>query len=176
MTTQPGEAPADNSPNVVYTERIFGLWANLLFGLAFLALLVTLLVLPPMLSGGADTIVFWTAFGLLILVALIWVPLSNLRVIIGENGFEVRIGFFHLSRPWSAVTGAHRDSREGSFYGGWGVKGRKVGGKWIQAFTTVKQPRVVIMLEDTDYRELVFSTRRPDEVLELIEQYAGPFG
>jgi hypothetical protein len=164
----------NRSPSAIYRERIFGFWTNLIFGVVFAGLIVAICLLTPLRSSEEFGYVYWVLLGALIVVGLLWIALSHLALRFDEAGFTVRMGVFGLRRPWSAVTGVRRDERGRGFYGGWGVKGRKIDGKWVQAFTTT-HPRIVLELDDPDYRELVFSTRKPQRVLEVIEEYAGPF-
>ena len=103
--------------------------------------------------------------GLCLLVGL---AVSNVRVVLTNEGFCVGMSVFKLKRPWSAVTAVHRDTKGGMEYGGWGVKGRKVDGKWIQAFSTVVNSRVVLELDDPEYSVVAFSTRHPEKVIEVV--------
>jgi hypothetical protein len=47
-------------------------------------------------------------------------------------------------------------------------------GGWIEAFVDFRHPRVILELRGGRTRELVFSTRNPEEVCRLIAERTGP--
>ncbi|MCD4733271.1 hypothetical protein K8R78_03430 [bacterium] len=152
----------------VYQERVFSLVSNLVF-LVVVAGLVIFAFIP--LGDGEN--LSWLFFSMAGLCFLVGLCLSHVRVILTDEGFCVGMCVFKLKRPWSAVTAVHRDTKGGMEYGGWGVKGRKVDGKWIQAFSTVVNSRVALELDDPEYSLLAFSTRHPDKVIEIVKDLIG---
>ncbi|TES83470.1 MAG: hypothetical protein E3J91_02070 [Hadesarchaea archaeon] len=58
-------------------------------------------------------------------------------------------------------------------YGGWGIRIGRVKGKWILVYNVIRCPRVVLSLREGRFREFVFSTKSPEQVIKVVKQQIG---
>ncbi|MGY4706584.1 hypothetical protein ACVNPS_02360 [Candidatus Bipolaricaulota sp. J31] len=94
----------------------------------------------------------------------------RLVIEITPEHIAVRFGIRYVV-PWERMESVRRDERSLLSYGGVGWRfGRRKGG-WTMAFVDFRSPRVVLELRGGRVRELVFSTRRPEEVIRLVEEH-----
>ena len=150
-------------------------WFFALFALGFAWALVYQLLIGPIGENPAPTW-FW---GLMMAIQLgVLVLLRNFRRLEVEmTKRHITVGFGAIRRtiPWDRVAEARRDERSLLSYGGagWRLSWSRRRGGWIMAFVDPRSPRVVLELRGGRLRELVFSTRRPEEVRRLIEERLG---
>ncbi len=172
---------ASAGARAVYREEIevpLAKWLMWLFAfltLGFAWILVYRLFVGPVGQRPAPTW-FW---GLMVLSQLgPLILLRNfMRLTIEITGTHITVGFGAIRRsiPWNRIVGVRRDKRSLLSYGGVGWRlgwSRRVGG-WIMAFVDFRHPRVILELRGGRTRELVFSTRNPEEVCRLIAERTG---
>ena len=157
---------------MIYREEIevpLGKWLTwffALFALGFAWALVYQLLIGPIGENPAPTW-FW---GLMMAIQLgVLVLLRNFRRLEVEmTKRHITVGFGAIRRtiPWDRVAEARRDERSLLSYGGagWRLSWSRRRGGWIMAFVDPRSPRVVLELRGGRLRELVFSTRHPEEV------------
>lgn len=151
-------------------------WPFALFALGFAWALVYQLSIGPIGENPAPTW-FWGLMTAVQLGALLSLrSFKRLVIEMTEEHITVGFGFFRRTIPWGRVKTVRRDERSLLSYGGVGWRlgwSRRKGG-WITAFVDPRNPRVVLQLRGGRLRELVFSTRHPEEVCRLIaERLAG---
>ena len=150
-------------------------WFFALFALGFAWALIYQLLIGPIGENPAPTW-FW---GLMMAIQLgVLVLLRNFRRLEVEmTKRHITVGFGAIRRtiPWDRVAEARRDERSLLSYGGagWRLSWSRRRGGWIMAFVDPRSPRVVLELRGGRLRELVFSTRRPEEVRRLIGERLG---
>lgn len=139
--------------------------AVLLLGLALYQLLVAPIGFRPAP----------TAFYLGIAAVFIFLAVSFSRLIIRMTPDSLQIGYgvFRRRIPWSEIEGADVDELSALREGGVGVRVLKVKGKWRIVYSVVGGPRVVLSVRSGRFREVVFSTKNPEEVVALVRRYAG---
>jgi hypothetical protein len=103
-------------------------------------------------------------------VAAFLYNLRSLRIGISDDALRASLGFIKFSVPLSNVADVYTDERSSLKYGGWGVRVRKYKEGWILAYTTIGYKRVVVELKEHKYRRFIFSTARPEEVIDSIKQ------
>ncbi|MGC9443319.1 MAG: hypothetical protein ACP5E9_00060 [Candidatus Methanospirareceae archaeon] len=115
--------------------------------------------------------------GFYILMALLFFALaitfSTLRITLSPRSIVVRFGRIKRTIPWDLIERCYMDKVTNLRYGGWGIRIGRVGGKWRLVFTIIGAPRVVLTLKRGRFKEFVFSTRRPDEMVRIIRQRIG---
>ncbi|MDX1534991.1 MAG: PH domain-containing protein [Thermoplasmata archaeon] len=139
--------------------------AALMLGLALFQLIV-----GPLGSRPAPTLLF---VGIAALFGLLAVNFSRLIIRMTPDSVEIGYGIFRRRIRWSDIEGVHVDELSALREGGVGVRVLKVKGKWRIVYSIVGGPRVVLSLRSGRFREVVFSTKNPDQVVELVRRYAG---
>ncbi|MCX7022845.1 MAG: hypothetical protein NTW26_11365, partial [bacterium] len=139
-----------------------------------LALCVFLGVFPKLLGLDAEVerVFPWVFLPLAGLVFLLILNFLFISIRLDDEGLSARLGVFRTRVRWNQVTGAEMDTLPGSAYGGWGVKGGRVGGDYVQVYSTVAHRRVAVKLAGHKLDKLIFSTKKPAEVLRLVNERA----
>jgi len=158
---------------VLYRERLTDWISQIIFWIV-LALCVLLGVFPKLLSLGAEVerLFPWVFLPLAGLVFLLVLNFLFISIRLDEEGLSARLGVFRTRARWDQVTGAETDTLPGSAYGGWGVKGGRVGAEYVQVYSTVAHRRVAVKFSGHRFDKLIFSTRNPEEVLRLVNEHA----
>ncbi|MCK5037465.1 MAG: hypothetical protein KAS16_00030 [Thermoplasmata archaeon] len=95
----------------------------------------------------------------------------RLDIEIHNEGVRVSWAFRPKEFPWSNIEGVWKDERNALRYGGYGIKGTYMDGKWVLVYNVIMGDRVVIKLKEGKFGEFVFSTRDADQVIRHIEQW-----
>jgi hypothetical protein len=87
----------------------------------------------------------------------------------------LRFGMFTWTVPWDTVANWHQDATPMWRVGGAGIHFTRIRGRYRVFFNFLEHPRVVLELSEPrgPVRDVVFSTRRPAELLELVAARAG---
>ncbi len=107
---------------------------------------------------------------LLLVMVAIGINFSTLNIVINSEGLRVDYGIVKKFIPWKKITSSYQDETSAVMYGGWGIRLGRVAGKWRLVFNMLVKPRVVIVLKEGWYKEFVFSTQNPKDVIGIIEQ------
>jgi len=148
----------------VFTALLSG-FAVLCFFLAFYQILNG--------PGGANSPPAWFFMLFALLFLGIALNFRMLRIELSQQAIVVGYGIAKRMIPWEAIERCYRDEASNLRYGGWGIRVERVQGKWRLVYNTPGTPRVVLALNRGWFDEFVFSTRNPDEVLNLIRQRIG---
>ena len=54
-------------------------------------------------------------------------------------------------------------------YGGWGIRIGRFGGRWRLIFNVIGKKGVLLQLNQGKFREFVFSTNSPKEIIKIIK-------
>jgi hypothetical protein len=109
--------------------------------------------------------------GMVLLFAAIGVLFSRLRIDISADGIKVGYGFIKHSIKWKDVIQCELDTTPALHYGGWGIRLARTGGKWRIVYSTVGEPRVMLSLAEGRFREIAFSSRKPEQVIRIVNDY-----
>ena len=109
---------------------------------------------------------------LLVLFATLTVNFRRLSVHITDESVTIGYGVFRSEVPWRHIEGCSVDETSTLRYGGWGIRVTRVGGSWRLVYNTMDDPRVVMAVSTGRFREIAFSTRDPETVVEIIERHA----
>jgi hypothetical protein len=115
--------------------------------------------------------------GFYILMALLFLALaitfSTLRITLSPRSIVVGFGIIKRTIPWELIERCYVDEVTSLRYGGWGIRIGWVRGKWRLVYNIIGAPRVVLTLKRGRFKEFVFSTRHPDEVVRIVRQRIG---
>lgn len=154
-----------------YEETIFSKWITILFS-TITAVFFFLWSYDIFVGWNwDDPIPSWFWLGMFLLFFGLTVLFFRLTININSEGLTVGYGFLKKSIPWEKVEDCHIDETSSLRYGGWGIRITRVRGKWRMAYKVVGRPRVVVSLNQGWIRELVFSTKDPEEAMEAIETH-----
>jgi len=137
-------------------------------GLTILFLSLFISQLPAGLS--------WLYLGLFLLFVGVTALIANFRklnISISSQSITVAYGRIKYFIPWYKIEGCYLDKNPGIAYGGWGIRMTKVKGKWLLVYNVIGSPRVILELKSGRFGQFAFSTKHPDEVLNIIKQQIG---
>jgi len=155
-------------PLILVVLLLLGAVAALMLGL-----LIYQLAVAPLGSRPAPDWYYLVMFLFLTAICALVANFRRLNISITSQGVKVSFGMIRRSIPWGEVEDCYPDETVALGYGGWGIRVAKVRGKWRLAYTVVGHSRVVLSLRMGRFREFVFSTRNPQEVLRIARQQLG---
>jgi hypothetical protein len=106
----------------------------------------------------------------LVIIVFIGINFSVMIIKIGAKYMVVSFGIFKKFFAWESIESCREDDRHAMKYGGWGVRFARIEGMPVMAYIVENTPRVVLVLKDHKYKEFVFSTKNPQDVLNIIRQ------
>ena len=156
--------------NPIYEERVTSTWTEALF--SFFTILFLSLLIWWMGTGNQDaiSIAFLCLFIFFLFYAL------NYRVLIiriTSSYLKLRFGIFTWTVPLDNVAEFQLDHLPVfMWYGGAGIHYMLIRGRYRASFNFLEHPRVVIALHKKAglVQDVSFSTRRPNEVLQSIQE------
>ncbi len=160
----------------LYEERLSSLWTEALF--VTLTLLFLSLSWWRVAVHGVDG---WGIAWLLLFIVFLFYSLNYRTLIIRLTGECLRLtfGIFTWAVPLDNVAWCrHDDSPALARYGGAGIHFLFVDHRYRASFNFLEHPRLVIGLKVKRgwVRDLAFSTRRPAEVMRLLEELTAQKG
>jgi hypothetical protein len=118
----------------------------------------------------------WLYLGMFLLFLGVTALIANFRrlnISITSQSITVAYGRIRYSIPWDRVEDCSLDRGSGIRYGGWGIRMAKVKGKWVLVYAVTNCPRVILELNKGRFGQFIFSSRHPEEVLNIIKQQTG---
>lgn len=113
---------------------------------------------------------------ILIIIFLLFLGLTfnfiSLVLKITPEFILVGYGLYKHEITWDRVKRCYKDQASNVSYGGWGIRFGRVEGQWRLVYNIPESKRLVLSLKEGTFREFVFSTRNPDEVLRIIREQA----
>lgn len=169
-------------PSAVYEERLpfpFALGASVVIG-ALAVMMAVLLVLQ--VTGnpvGERPAPDWFYLVMFVFLSAIALFVLNFRALfIGMTPQEITVAYGCIRRtvPWGDIEGCFWDESPTFSYGGWGIRITRVSGRWRLVYNLIGSPVVILRLRSGRFREFGFSTRNPEQVLELVRRQAAVHG
>ncbi len=160
---------ADN----IYEEKIFSKWITIIlaaFTVGFLFVLVYQILVEPIGTRPAPN---WFNLLMSLLFLGLTINFSRLSIKMTPQSIVVGYGIFKHTIPWKDVEDSYLDEASTIRYGGWGIRIGRFKGKWRLVYNVIGGPRVVLLLKKGRFRELVFSTKKPEEVIKVGRQQIG---
>lgn len=152
----------------IYQEKIFSTWITAIMALltaTFLFFLLHQIFAQPIGARPAPNWFFLVMFLLFLAVTL---NFSVLKITMTTGGLTVNYGIFKHKIRWENIADCYLDESSPLRYGGWGVRIAWVNGKWRLVYNVIGGPRIVLSLKKGAFKEFVFSTKNPEEVMKTI--------
>jgi len=112
---------------------------------------------------------FWLVMTVILLA--ITINFSRMKIRIDNKGIIIRYGVIKNSIPWEDVKDCSVDEGSPLKYGGWGQRFWRVKGNFRIIYNAAAGERIAISLNSGIVREIVFSTRDPEKVMEVIKTH-----
>ena len=159
--------------NKIYEEKIFSkLFTGIfvLIPIIFLFLLSYQALIEPI---GAHPAPNWFFLLMFLFFLGITINFSRYSLKMTSNAIKVSYGLSKHSILWNNIADCYLDTTSIRSYGGWGIRVANVNGQWRLGYNVVGYPRVLLSLKQGRFREFVFSTNNPEEVIKIIKQQSG---
>jgi hypothetical protein len=156
-----------------YEEKTFSKWiAGILTVITaiFLFLLFYQILVGPI---GANPAPNWFFLFMFLLFLGVMINFSRLTIRMTPRYISVGYGIIKHSILWENVEDCYLDEASTIRYGGWGIRIAKVKGKWRLGYNVVGGPRIVLSLRRGRFKEFVFSTKNPEEVIKIAKEQIG---
>ncbi len=154
---------------VIYEERLFSRWSTLLLGLVTVYLFWQLTQQPQPASG--DSPPAWLIPAMALLFVFLTFSFAWLTIRITDEAVVVAYGVFRRRVTWEQILDCYPDEASVARYGGWGIRLGWYNGKRRLIYNTAGDPRVVLSTTHSRFPELVFSTARPDDVVDRVREH-----
>lgn len=154
--------------NIIYHEKftVRGFIAILgpIAALMFIMLMYHLIIEP------AEPFLSWTVFYLTVFIIFFILAYGFSTFSIALTDESITVGFkIKKSRIFlDNVSDIHFDEFSALRYGGFGIRVAKVKGKLTLVYNTLGTPRCVLTLSEGRFSKFVFSTKNPEEVIDLV--------
>jgi hypothetical protein len=163
-------------PDEIHNESIpFPLVRVLVMAQVALAAAFLFLFIYQLISGliGNSPAPNWFYLLMMVIFAAVAALLTNftkLNISMTAGAITVGYGRFRYTIPWQRIEGCHQDKKSGIAYGDWGIRMAKAGGKSILVYNVIRAPRVILELKEGRFSQFAFSTRHPEDAINVIQQ------
>ncbi|UCG70065.1 MAG: hypothetical protein JSV09_03345 [Thermoplasmata archaeon] len=152
----------------IYEEKIFAKVIGGILGSVMVLMLVIMMyqiIAGPLGDDPAPTLFFLIMFLIFLMLTLIFS-----RLIIRMTFQSITVGFGIIKRtiPWENISAVRIDETSAIKYGGAGIRMAKVQGKWVLVYNVIGGPRCVLTLKEGRFKEFIFSTKNPEEVINVV--------
>ena len=96
-----------------------------------------------------------------------------LAIRITGQSVTVSFGLIKRTISWGDIEESFLDNSSPLGYGGWGARIARIEGRWRLAFNVIGASGVVLRLRKGRVREFMFSTKNPEQVLDIINRQTG---
>jgi hypothetical protein len=160
----------------LYEETIF-LWVFAAILSAFTSIFLFIVVYQILVGPLGDSPAPNRLFAFMALLFLgITINFSRLSIKMTSRSAIVGYGICKRTIPWEDIERCYVDEASSIRYGGWGIRIGRVKGKWRLVYNVIGAPRIVLSLKSGWYKEFVFSTQNPDEVMTIVRRRIGRMG
>lgn len=157
----------------IYEEKIFSKWSTVIM-VAFTVFLLYALIYQILVEPiGARPAPNWFSLFMFLLFLGITINFSRLIIRMTHRSLFVDYGIFKHTIHWENIEDCYPDEASVIRYGGWGIRIGRVKGKWRQVYNVIGGPRVVLLLKKGRFKEFVFSTKNPEEVMKVVKERIG---
>ena len=154
----------------IYEEKIFLKWTVSIltvFLAVFLFLLCYQILVGPIGTNPAPNCFYLFMF---LLFLGVMINFSILKIRMTPGYFSVSYGIIKYSILWENIEDCSLDDVSTFKYGGWGIRMAQVKGKWRLVYNVIGGPRIVLSLKKGRFKEFVFSTKNPEEVIKIVKE------
>jgi hypothetical protein len=153
----------------IYEEKIF---AKVIGGLLGVVSAIMLIVLIYQITVGplGDSPEL-TIFFLIMFIIFFLLTLNFARLIIRISFQSVTVGYGIIKKriPLENIENCEIDKTSAVRYGGAGIRTARIKGEWILVYNVVGGKRCVLKLKEGRFKKFVFSTKNPEEVVNVIK-------
>jgi hypothetical protein len=155
--------------DIIYEEKIF---AKLIGGLlgAVSAVMFIIFIYQILVEPLEEE--YWaTWLFLIIFLAMMFLTFIFARLIIRitYQGISVGFGIIKKRIPWENIEDCEIDKTSAMKYLGAGIRMAKVKGEWVMVYSIIGGSRCVLKLKEGKFKKFVFSTKNPEEVVNVIK-------
>ena len=157
----------------IYDEKIFSKWMTAILAVLTTSLLFVLLyqiIVGPIGTRPAPN---WFFLFMFLLFLGVMINFSRLTIRMTHRSISVGYGIIKHSIIWENVEDCYLDEASTIRYGGWGIRIARVKGKWRLVYNVIGGPRIVLSLNKGRFKEFVFSTKNPEEVIKIAKERIG---
>ncbi len=157
----------------IYDEKIFSKWMTAILAVLTTSLLFVLLyqiIVGPIGTRSAPN---WFFLFMFLLFLGVMINFSRLTIRMTHRSISVGYGIIKHSIIWENVEDCYLDEASTIRYGGWGIRIARVKGKWRLVYNVIGGPRIVLSLNKGRFKEFVFSTKNPEEVIKIAKERIG---
>jgi hypothetical protein len=117
--------------------------------------------------------VFYIIMGIyMMLLGVLILNFVTLRVSVTLRGITAGYGRFRYHVAWENMAGYELDRRTSTMaYGGYGLRFSTWKGKAVIVYNIMGAATMILEQKQGRFRYVAFSTRKPDELMSLIESY-----
>ena len=159
-------------PGAIYEEKILSKGISIvLISIAGLMLFLTVYqgLVKPLGSEPAPN---WFYMILFLLFSGLAFVFGRLTIRMTPSSISVGYGPLGQSISWDNVEDCFLDETSTARYGGAGVRVTRIDSNWRIIYNVIESPRVGLSLKEGRFKEVVFSTRHPDDVMKTIKEWA----
>ena len=93
----------------------------------------------------------------------------SLTISIDKSSVTVSYGIICYTVALDNIESASIDTNLGIVYGGWGIRMARIKGESALIYNVISQPRVVLKLRSGRFKQFAFSTKHPNEIINLVQ-------
>ena len=164
-------------PNEIYREEIpFPIGRLMVWIMTGITALMLYLFIYQTTTGrpvGNEPAPDWVYLVMVVVFAGMTVLIKNFtRLTIGMTPDALTVAFERIKYtiPWHNIAGCYQDNNPGIVYGGWGIRSGRARGKSVLVYNIIGPKRVILELKKGRFKQFAFSTRRPEEVMVIVQQ------
>jgi len=165
-------------PDEIYHEELSSFWGKLaiamMFGssLTFVILFFYQRTYGPVGDDPAPDWVYLVMFAWFLAIGFLVLNFAILTVSATPRGITVAYGRFRYHIPWENIGSYQLDRRPAMLnYGGYGIRISSRANGSVLTYNIMGASTVVLELKQKRFKYFAFSTRRPDELLALIQNW-----
>lgn len=117
-----------------------------------------------------SSLYFLIMFLVLLVITTFFINFRKLSIIINSQYIEVRFGLFKTNVQWNNIEKCSEIKESRISYTGWGIRTMNIEGVKSKAYITSNCPQVMLQLKTSELKELVFSTKHQQKVLDIINK------
>ncbi len=153
----------------IYEEKIFAKVIGGLLG-AVSAIMLIILIYQITVGPLGDSLEL-TIFFLIMFIIFFLLTLNFARLIIRISFQSVTVGYGIIKKriPLENIEDCEIDKTPAIRYGGAGIRTTRINGEWVLVYNVVGGARCVLKLKEGRYKKFVFSTKNPEEIVNVIK-------
>jgi hypothetical protein len=157
---------------ILYEEKLSSIWITIIF--LFISLIFLFLILYQVFIGplGNNPAPNWVLT--IIFLVFLFLSFNFIRLVIQITPQFIIVGYgiFKHKIALENIEDINRDKSLFIKYGGWGIRFGRSEGKRYMAYTIPEASNVALLIKKGRFRKFIFSTKNPDELINIINQIA----